>query len=99
MVKAAACPVRGGATPLDTATEGMTRLAKPPPAIVLLAALALVLIFGTGVMALPPFALIMSVMMGGLAMCAAVVLALGDRAQLAARILRGLAPGAAELAL
>jgi hypothetical protein len=74
----------------------MTRRTSSPnlAALALFAALALVLIFGPGVMALPPFALIMSVMMGGLALCAAVVLALGDRAKLAARILGGLFPRA-----
>ena len=75
----------------------MTRPAKPPLAVLaLFAFLALVLIFGPRAMALPPFALIMAVMMGGLALCAAVVLALGDRAEIAARILRSLFPRAVE---
>jgi len=37
---------------------------------------------------LPPFAVIMSVMMGGLAICAGVVLALGRRVRLAVELLR-----------
>jgi hypothetical protein len=82
--------------PLDSSTKGMTRPTSKPPlaALALFAALALVLIFGPGVMVLPPFALIMAVMMGGLALCAAVELALGDRAERAARILRSLFPRA-----